>query len=376
MATLQFSRNTKVYLEQGSNIWEIPVLDGYSFSQATNASEITLNEMSSSAGVSRRARQMFTDSYAPAEWSFSSYARPNTGGCVEEALWANFVAVNGYTSGGDSWTAGVTKVSPTTTFDFDDSNSTTLGTFNLYFVLGACGDADENYTTVEGKYSIYKIENCVANTASIDFEIDGIATINWSGFGKVITEVADFNASTTIDTSTTSTSNFIRNRLTSLTVQADTTIVQSDGTTKVFPGANDDGVYNVTLTGGNVTFENNITYLTPETLCTINQPLEHVTGTRSISGNFTCYLDGTTGGSEDLFEDIIEATSTVTNSFALSFSIGGANAPKVVISMPQCHLEVPQHSIEDVISVDTTFHALPSTVSATDEATVTYTGAA
>lgn len=380
MATLQFSRNTKVYLEQLKpgevagglvNIWEIPVLDGYSFSQATNASEITLNEMSSSAGVSRRARQMFTDSYAPAEWSFASYVRPNTGGCVEEALWANFVAVNRYTSGTDSWTAvpaAVTKSSPSTTFNFDASNSTTLGTFNLYFVLGACGDADENYTSAEGKYSIYKIENCVANTASIDFEIDGIATINWSGFGKIITEAADFDASGTLDTSTTSTSNFIRNRLTSLTVTA------ADTTT--FEGASNNGVYNVTLTGGNVTFENNITYLTPETLCTVNQPLEHVTGTRSISGNFTCYLDGTTGGSEDLFEDIIEATSTVTNEFALSFSIGGANAPKVVISMPQCHLEVPQHSIEDVISVDTAFHALPSTVSETDEATIAYTGAA
>ena len=371
MATLQFSRNTKVYLEQGSNIWEIPVLDGYSFSQATNASEITLNEMSSSAGVSRRARQMFTDSYAPAEWSFASYVRPNTGGCVEEALWANFVAVNTYdptTYTANDWQYGVDKsVTNVTTFDFDNSNSTTLGTFNLYFVLGACGDADENYTSAEGKYSIYKIENCVANTASIDFEIDGIATINWSGFGKIITEVADFNASGTLNTNTTSTSNFIRNRLTSLTVTA------TDTTT--FPGASSNGVYNVTLTGGNVTFENNITYLTPETLCTVNQPLEHVTGTRSISGNFTCYLDGTTGGSEDLFEDIIEATSTVTNEFALSFSIGGANAPKVVISMPQCHLEVPQHSIEDVISVDTTFHALPSTVSETDEATIAYIGA-
>ena len=87
MADLHFSRNTKVYLEQGSNIWEIPVLDGYSFSQATNATEITLNEMSDSSGTSRRARNMFTDSYAPAEWSFSSYMRPNNGSVVEEALW-------------------------------------------------------------------------------------------------------------------------------------------------------------------------------------------------------------------------------------------------------------------------------------------------
>jgi hypothetical protein len=60
--------------------------------------------------------------------------------------------------------------------------STTLGTFNLYFVLGACGDADQNYTTGEGKYTIYKIENCVANTASVDFDIDGIATIQLERF--------------------------------------------------------------------------------------------------------------------------------------------------------------------------------------------------
>lgn len=373
MATLQFSRNTKVYLKQGSNVWEIPVLDGFSFSQATNASEITLNEMASSAGVSRRARQMFTDSYAPAEWSFSSYVRPNTDGCVEEALWANFVAANGYTAGTDTWTAGVDKtVANTTAFDFNDSNTTTLGTFDLYFVLGACGDVDENYTEGEGKYTIYKIETCVANSASIDFDIDGIATIAWSGFGKIITEISDFDAATgKIDTSTSSTSNFIRNRLTSLEIQAaDTTTFPGD-TGEALPGK-----YKVTLTGGNITFENNITYLTPETLCTVNQPLEHVTGTRTISGNFTCYLDGASGGSEDLFEDLIEALNVITNSFSLTFSVGGANAPKMTIVMPKCHLEVPTHSIEDVISVETTFHALPSTVSDADEATITYLGAA
>src|SRR5210317_414686 len=88
--------------------WEIPVLDGYSFSQATNATEITLNEMAKSDGTSRRARQMFTDSYAPAEWSFASYMRPNNGSVVEEALWANFVAANSYTVGTSSWASGVT----------------------------------------------------------------------------------------------------------------------------------------------------------------------------------------------------------------------------------------------------------------------------
>lgn len=361
MADLHFSRNTKVYLEQNGNIWEIPVLDGYSFSQATNATEITLNEMSDSSGTSRRARNMFTDSYAPAEWSFSSYMRPNNGSVVEEPLWANFVANNAYTAGTSTWAAGVSASAPSTTFDFDDSNKTVLGTFNLYFVMGACGISPATFASASQDVTIYKLEDCVANSASIDFDIDGIATINWSGFGKIISEEATFDASAAIDTGVSSTSNFIRNRLTSLTA------VSSISGSSVN--------YSLVLTGGNITFENNISYLTPETLCTVNQPLGHVTGTRSVSGSFTCYLNGAADSSADLFEDIIEATSTVTNSFALSFTIGGATAPKVVVSLPQCHLEVPTHSIEDVISLETTFHALPSTMSETDEATIVYTGA-
>ena len=110
--TLYFSRDSKVFIKIGSAIWEMPVLDGFSFSQATNASEITLNEMSDTAGNSRRGRQMFTDSYAPAEWSFSTYARPfasaGTGAgaadtalnhhAVEEVLWALMVGDAAYAS--------------------------------------------------------------------------------------------------------------------------------------------------------------------------------------------------------------------------------------------------------------------------------------
>ena len=75
---LFFSRDTRVVVSDGTAYWEIPVLDGFSFSQATNTSEISLAEMSSavSGNKSRRGRRMFNDSYAPAEWSFSTYARP------------------------------------------------------------------------------------------------------------------------------------------------------------------------------------------------------------------------------------------------------------------------------------------------------------
>jgi hypothetical protein len=238
-----------------------------------------------------------------------------------------------------------------------------LGTFDLYFEMGGA---------TSGTKTTYKIEGCVVNSASIDFDIDGIATINWSGMGKIITEYAAnsgavITTTATISEGVSSTSNFIRNRLTSMTANATGGIFNGD--------------YSLVLTGGNITFENNVTFLTPETLGVVNQPLGNVTGTRSVSGNFTCYLNSDGAKSAELFEDIIQSTTTITNDFDLDFAIGGAsNSPRVDISLPNCHLEVPTHSIDDIISLDVNFHALPASIDPGDdtadnyEAKVTYRG--
>ena len=73
---LHFSRDTRVYAQKDGRLWQIPVLDGFSFSQTTNTSEITLSEMEDSFGRSRRGMKMFTDSLSAAEWSLSTYMRP------------------------------------------------------------------------------------------------------------------------------------------------------------------------------------------------------------------------------------------------------------------------------------------------------------
>ena len=384
--TLYFSRDTKVFLEVDSKIWEIPVLDGFSFSQATNASEITLNEMSDGSGVSRRGRQMFNDSYAPAEWSFSTYVRPFVSGgnadlnhadssalthAVEEALWAMMVgdadyqhpveatgAVTGEAASFTGFTFG--NAATGTTIAFTNSNKTTLGTGKLYFVLGA-GKNNPN---------VYTIENCCVNEANIEFDIDGIATINWSGMGTIIDEDGNTAPTADITEGVSTTSNFIRNRLTSLTLTDDENTLLASGQTS------GGGTYDITLTGGSITISNNMTFLTPETLGVVNQPLGHVTGTRSISGSFTCYLNNATDSSADLFERLIEDRDTITNNFNLVFNIGGttANTPRLQLTCAQAHLEVPSHSIEDVISVETNFHALPSTIDGTDELSIKYFG--
>lgn len=379
--SLYFSRDTKVFIKQGSNVFEIPVLDGFEFSQATNASEVTLNEAreSSTSTKSRRSRRMFNDSYAPAEWSFSTYVRPlksTAGGStdwehasfdrvhsVEEVLWANFVANNSLTSGSAGaaalWADGISSASTHTIIDWTGSEVSELGTFEIFFVMQG------------GTDKVYKIEKCCVNEATIDFDIDGIATIAWSGFGSKIVDNGSTGVTATIKEGVTATNNFIRNRLTSLAITA--------ADSENFPGASTDGIYNTVLTGGSISFSNNITFLTPETLGKVDAPIGHVTGTRNIGGNFTCYLDAASAGDvDDLFKHLVEKDRVVTNQFNLVFSVGGAgNSPRVEIKLPQCHLEIPTHSIEDVISLDVNFHSLtktldPATTASSYEAILEY----
>lgn len=470
---LFFSRDTNVYLIVGNKKYTIPVLDGFSFSQATNTSEITLNEMSNSDNVSRRGRQVFTDSFAPAEWSFSTYARPskNTGGSAggragnshyapEDILWAMMAGdagqggattgvltgtfsggqISGPTALGDGtygdnqllavetdgggegavveigisdvgglWSAsisgdayggqgydsgdklfvskeelksafglaalpsndltltiqagnvttgnqnieGYTSTATYAEIEFSDSNKTQLATGDLYFELGSSNTATKTYM----------IKDAVVNEANLEFDIDGITTINWSGMGSLIemqsNGVPSGGTDVTLGTDGDDTSNFIRNRLTQLTAV----------------GGPESRTYSLTLTGGSVTVSNNMTFLTPESLGVVNHPIGHVTGTRSVSGSFTCYLSSGSNESHQLFQDLIEDTNGINNSFQLQFDVGGSTAfPRMEVSLPNSQLEVPTHSIEDVISLETNFNSLPSEISEADEVTIVYRG--
>ena len=448
-SNLFFSRDTKVYIKQDSNIWEVPVLNGYSFSQSTNASTITLNEMSDATGASRRGQRVFNDSLSPAEWSFDSYARPTLVNALQrstdEVLWASLTAqsnspisitgtpaiatgvltitfgtqssapytagdsvllsglsaatggaitfgkVATCTTGGATITIGtgydgtvtatsatIKKIPITTSstaldFDFSGSNKTSLGTFDLFFVLGGNQISTANFLN-DGDTTIYQIAECSVNEVTMNFEIDGIATFSWSGMGKTITEVDSFDARGASLTgfkngSNLITNNLIRNRLTALTAQSTT----PTSTT-----------YTLAITGGSITITNNMTFLTPETLGVVNQPLGHITGTRSVTGSFTAYLDEANGGSVDLYKNLVDGTSFVTNSFDLKFFVGGKNSngthpvgPGILFDMGQCHLEVPSINNDDVIAVEVNFTALPSTIAGVNEITrIRYVGIA
>ena len=622
---LYFSRDSKLYVGFDSKVWEVPILDGFSFSQSTNQSEIGLSEMQGTDGLSRRGQRVFTDSLAPAEWSFSTYVRPyrtaTDGGesrAVEEVLWAVMAGADKYkdsvsgagglvqgqiaiTTAGTSTTAGTYIINDNTTgiggthgagavgweieltvggsgitavtvidagegfsasdtitiptsiiggsatatltvsavttltggiaststltnasgatastvfsitsgnsttsgngvgyelelasdasgavtvqtirsagtgfaasdtitvqnsvlgktsgsafqltvatltdqgatfyresqadkaspfgptvagpsgvgdngkavINFGQSNRSTLGTCDLYFVM----------ETSSANPMVYKLSGAAFNEASIDFEVDGIATINWSGFAAQIT---DFQSSTTagstvtvqsgktvsgktagdvildsndglklgvctsataasfaIDDGVGSTKTFIRNRLTQLDITADA------ADRGAFPGVGGNGKYQLTLTGGNITISNNISYLVPEELGAVNVPIEHVTGTRSATGSFTCYLTlddstGTNGSSVELFNDMTtsgagKGLEKVVNNFETIFQVGGtvSNTPRLNVKFPKVHINVPTHSIEDVISLETTFASYTDDFNVANEVQLEYFG--
>lgn len=368
-STTAFTNPTEVQVVRMS-MWEIPVLAGYAMTQGAATSEVTLNEMVSAAGTSRRGRQMFNDAMSPTEWSFDTYVRPfksTNHYTVEEPLWAgmlgnNIGVVTGTgTSAVTTWGLGVTRDANALTLSFANSNVITLTEYDIFFVLGANKVTGRNYSVTEaGDTLIYKVGRAVVNEASLTFDIDGITSVSWSGMGRSAQELGYFYGTDAASGGISSTNNFIRNRLTQLTA------VSSSTTGSV--------TYGITLTGGGITISNNITYVTPETLGVVNKPLAHVAGNRTVSGNFTAYMDEATNGTVDLFQNLAEKYNTVVqNSFALDFYVGGqtsadvVTAPGIQFTFDNAHLEIPSVNFDDVISTEVNFHALPSTIGGTDE---------
>jgi len=399
---LQFTRNAEVYVSlrdatSGDHVqsWKLSVLDGFSFTQSINSSEITINEAGT---TSRRARLLFNDSLAPVEWSMSTYARPfdsttspdalSKCHAVEESLWAMFVGANTWDGSGEVFKKGSNAVnaladlSPaldsTNTFDFSQSNVSSMpDNWDIWFAF-----EDGN------NKQYYKLQSAVVNSVTMDFDIDGIATLQWSGFAKQISdegvtqpaELGSTSPEKVISNGLTDTANFIRNRISTLSLVRNDKFVGSPdaGLNESSSPGDIQDVYNIVLTGGSISMENNITYLTPEELGVVNAPLANITGARSISGSLTCYLDNDSNQSKsgELFADLVGDTSTVRNVFNMTVNIGGeaVNTPRIAFDLPTAHLEVPVINVEDLLTLEVAFHGQVASgnVDSTNEATIVY----
>lgn len=245
-------------------------------------------------------------------------------------------------------------VSPTASYaltTFAGSNKNQLQAFGIIFV-------------VDG--AVYVVDNCAMDQAVIDFGLDAISTIAWTGKGTQLRQLDSTQASLSGNTFTgtalagtttakNTAANYITNKLSSVTLKSN--IAGVGGTS-----------YSIALTGGSITFANNINYITPANLGVVNTAIGYYTGSRAISGTMNAYLRTGTNTTATLLTDILSNVSTATDTrFALGIQIGGSvNATRVEIEMDGAMLQVPTVETADIISTAISFTAQATTnVSAT-----------
>jgi hypothetical protein len=407
------------------NTREIQVLDGFSFSQNTTSETVTLNE----AGATPvRGQRSFNTALDPADFSFTTYMRPQDGGTnitAEEAvLWNAMFSDTDYGTVNTPVTAGsfvvgkkytITALSDgiggsATSFTTVGASANTVGAvFTATGVGTGTGTATLVATQawVDGtasavctvansdKHQLLKfgmiiivdettfvIDNCVLNTATIDFGLDAIASIQWAGQGGTLRQVyspglttaGTFTASTLGTASETiagtytqkvTSAPYIANKLSVVTLDAG---IGSGGT-----------AYTIPITGGSLTISNNVTYLTPANLATVNQPVTYFTGTRAISGSLNAYLRTGTGFSADLMKTMLADSATAVNpAFYMKISVGGTGTTKVDFEMPGVVLTIPTVNAEQVVSTTINFTAQGTAssnfdIGAANELNITYT---
>lgn len=383
--------------EKDANTFKIGVLDGYSFSQASETSDVTISE---AGATPARGSKRFNDSLAPAEWSFQTYARPFEHGAAsyrasgthdfaENILWSALAGQAVPTSAGPSDNSGATTNSAITfeahdvKVDFESSDAHELLKLNIFFAL-------ENTT--------FRLNDCQVNQVEIDFSIDGIATLSWSGNATSIDQVTGVqddpskaiqcntsggmtgtNAFTAVstyvekynytDVTGSNDADYLRNKLSTLTLS---NAAQGGGASA--GGLDAVSNYDIAITGGSITVANNVTYLTPETLGVVDQSIGSFTGTRTVSGSLTCYLDNKTDGSNSLLTALQGATSLVTNSFDMSLFMGGdttafasRTTPVIEFDIGKAHLSIPTIETADIISATVEFAALGDSLSDQNE---------
>ena len=342
-------RNSKVYFTtslntdgtvnfagcSASNTFELQVLDGMSFSQNTSTETITLNE---AGATPSRGQRSFNTAIEPVEFSFSTYIRPNfvEAGATdnltaeESVLWNALMGVNPI-GGGGAWTATAAANTPSAVATYTKSNSNVHQLQKFALIINVDGIQ-------------YQITNAVLNTATIDFGIDAIATVQWAGNGGNLVQSETVTSFTFLAKVTSA--KFLANKLSVLTV------------TKGISGSQTT-TYNVAITGGQLVLSNNITYLTPQNLGVVNKPATYFTGTRAVSGNVTAYLRAGTGGANytaELMADLLSATNTAAdNAYQLQLSIGGSTGTRVVVAIPAAMLSIPTIATEQVVSTTVNF---------------------
>lgn len=376
-----------------SNTWELLPMSDFTFSQGTEQQTITLNE---AGATPSRGQRSFNTAINPVDWSFGTYIRPvrlNDGTdpditCAPELLLWNALASSTSIPEGDyvignggfsKHVATATANGVTTGTAYQLTPDASAGTAVVDFAKSNTHSFVEFGLIFEVDGTTYYLDKCSVNQADINFGIDQIASVAWSGQARGLVPLSAANIgqlNTVADYSAgweeALQAHFLTNKLASVSLVGTDINGQPGATT-----------YNLALTGGQLTINNNINYLTPELLGVVNAPIGYYSGTRAISGNMTAYLKTDNLSTGKLLTDLAgHSTNDSDNKFALTINIGGAKGltstnPHFILTMPMAVLQIPTIDVQDVISTTINFTAQASTganydIGATNELTITY----
>ena len=240
---------------------------------------------------------------------------------------------------------------------------------NTTYSQATSGPSDKNQLQKFGMLFLvdnvlYAVDNCALNQVTVDFGLDAIATAQWTGQATALRQFATgvsanagtFAGGTTADVGTgayqvkDTAAGYITNKLSTVALSA----VKAIGTSIAAGDA-----YTMPITGGSFTLSNNITYITPANLGTVNAPVTYYTGTRAITGTLNAYLrTGTSKETGELLADLLaESATNIEPMFALSVNIGGATGNRVVLEMPAITLGIPTIDVQQVVSTAINFTA-------------------
>jgi hypothetical protein len=341
-----------------ANTFEIQVLDGMTFSQETNTETVTINE---SGDAPKRGQEGFNTSLNPASFSFSTYLKPaqdGTTNTAEEApLWNALTSDAAIGAAGAGWTNGTDPNPATVVLTNSDKNN--LQKFALIIAMD-----DQTFI----------LQNCVLNEATVDFGLDGIATVAWSGQAASITRevaltIAEPSAGSEALTGAGLTgSNAAKPRITEdcyyLANKLSTVAITYGGTT-----------YTLAITGGSFTYSNNITYLTPANIGVVNKPFTYFTGARAISGSFNAYLrtgSGSTGGLFDALNTASATTDQPTGSFTMNIGGSSSATTRVALSADRAMYTLPAVTTDQIVGITINFTCMGTNLDTANEITLSY----
>jgi len=417
MASLNLQRNSEVFMSTvdlingaavtsmtPANTWKLEVLAGFAVTSSSATQDITSLESGTNPD---RSQQRFNTAINPVDWNFQVYLRPtdvNTGAAADTTdalttqdgnvkptadwfMWQSLVSntkVASGTTGQSVWSTGgkleTTNVAASTGAHSTRSNFSTATENHIYFKL-------DNV--------IYQVSNATVNQATVDAGIEEIATTTWAGFGTTLKELtgtprdnavsvfggvlnngttvtANSNASEITEEAayhsfgqmnvagTVGTNSFIKNRLSAIEFHHKASASAADEKF-TFP-----------VTALSFDYNNNITYLTPEEISALNEPIGQFTGTRAVTGSATMYLRTGDLESAGFLRNISEdsRTSSAQTSNA-NLIIGGTTAPYVAFQLDAVQFEFPQIATDDVISMSVNFVGQEPTASRGDGGEVT-----